>query len=355
MKKGAAAALLLAVGLRLALYAGLGDELEGWLKNSDGRMISASLNIELGAPETEVNTENEQEMGAEYIPSVLSAPAEDSVQNNPTADTEALPEETAPPEPVTPDNGAEVCPTTDIGPEIDNDTSFEIDVGSLMSQGLSQKLIKDQPQILIIHTHGSEAYKPDGADQYTETDPSRTDDTNYNVVRIGDELAAGLESYGLNVLHDRELYDYPSYTGSYTRSGEAVERYLSEYPTIAVVIDVHRDAIGSGDVIYKTVADLQGKSSSQVMLLVGTGENGLPHPYWQENLKLALAMQQAVNKKYPTLARPLEIKPERYNQQLTKGSMILEVGSNGNTLREALCAAALFADAVGPMLAGLVE
>jgi stage II sporulation protein P len=152
------------------------------------------------------------------------------------------------------------------------------------------------------------------------------------------------------VIHDREIYDYPSYTGSYSRSGEAVEEYLAEYPSIAVVIDLHRDALGSGEVVYKTMAAVEGEGSSQVMLLVGTGESGLSHPNWEENLKLALYLQQAMIDDYPTLARPITVTPERYNQHLSVGSLLLEVGRSGNTLQEALCAVRLFADAAGPAL-----
>lgn len=341
MKKGIAAAVLMAAGMRLAMYAGLGDEVEKWLAGSDGRIISASLNFELGAPGETPSAENTPSAEVmEFVPAVVT------VQPSESPAPEPSPEPTA--------AGELIEPITEVGVEIDNDTSYEADPSVLLAEGLSQTLKADSPHILIIHTHGSEAYKPDAMDSYEATEDSRTTDTNYNVVRVGDELAKALEGYGLKVIHDREMYDYPSYTGSYTRSAAAIENYLEQYPDIAVVIDLHRDAIGSGDVVYKTVASLEGKNSSQVMLLVGTGENGLTHPGWRENLKLALAMQRAMEAKYPTLARPLALKKERYNQQLTSGSMILEVGSNGNTLQEALCAVRLFAECAGPVLASLV-
>ena len=249
-----------------------------------------------------------------------------------------------------------VLPTTIAGGMvINNDTSYDVDLEVLLESGPSQKLPANGVQILIIHTHTSEAYTPDGTDDYMQTDNYRTEDTRYNIVRVGDELTACLESYGLNVLHDRESYDYPSYTGSYSRSGAAIEKHLAEHPEIAIVLDVHRDAIGDGDVVYKTMAELSGQPCSQVMLLAGTGENGLSHPNYMENLKLALYLQKAVVDSRPTLARPIALKKERYNQQLTTGSLILEVGSNGNTLDEALRAVRLFADAVAPALTELVE
>lgn len=250
----------------------------------------------------------------------------------------------------------EIRPTTISGGlAISNSTSFEPDLPALLAEGTGVTLPSDGPQILIIHTHGCEAYAQDTFDKYEESDTSRTLDNEHNVIRVGDELSSCLEEFGLNVIHDRGIYDYPSYTGSYGRSQAAVESYLAQYPDIAIVIDLHRDALGSGDVIYKTVAKVDGETSSQLMLLVGTGENGLAHPNWQENLKLAVSLQQAVYSKYPTLARPIALKQERYSQHLTTGSLILEVGSSGNTLKEALSAVRLFADAIGETLISMVE
>ncbi len=236
-----------------------------------------------------------------------------------------------------------------------NDTAYEIDPGAILAEGPGLRLPAEGPQILIMHTHGSEAYTPAGLDRYDASDANRTQDPRYSVIRVGDELAERLEEQGLRVLHDREIYDYPSYTGSYSRSGEAVARYLERYPEIAVVIDLHRDALGADGVVYKTMAEEEGTVASQVMLLVGSDESGLEHPNWRSNLSLALYLQQAAATAHPTLMRPVSLVPQRYNQQLTGGSLILEVGSSGNTLQEALSAIRLFAGAVGPALLALAE
>ena len=217
------------------------------------------------------------------------------------------------------------------------------------------RLPAEGSQILIVHTHGSEAYTPAGLDRYEPSDSHRTEDTNCSVVRVGDELAAVWEEAGLRVRHDREIYDYPSYTGSYSRSGAAVEAALAEEPGIAVVIDLHRDALGSGDVTYKIMAEESGVVASQLMLLVGTDASGLEHPNWRSNLALALYLQEAAGRKHPTLMRPVELVAQRYNQHLTTGSLILEVGSSGNTLQEALAAIRLFADGAAPALLALAE
>ena len=174
-------------------------------------------------------------------------------------------------------------------------------------------------------------------------------------MRIGDELTAIFEAEGISVIHDREIYDYPSYTGSYGRSGAAVEAYLAQYPDIEVVIDVHRDALGTGEVVYKTMAEENGVVASQVMMLAGTDESGLDHPNWRENLSLVLYLQNAVNSAYPTLMRPVTLVPQRYNQNLAPGMFILEVGCSGNTLQEALAGVRLYAKAAAPALLKLGE
>lgn len=241
------------------------------------------------------------------------------------------------------------------GIRIDNATNYAVDTAQLLTEGPELTLAAGQPQILIIHTHSSEAYTMDDFDVYEASDNSRTQDAKYNVIRVGDVLTDALRKHGLVVIHDREIYDYPSYTGSYTRTGESIEQYLAKYPSIKIVIDVHRDAIGSGDVVYKTVAEDEDTPCAQTMFVVGSNASGLEHPNWEQNLKLALYLQASIHLAHPTLQRPIKLVQERYNQQLTTGSLILEVGSNGNTLAEALNAIEFFAEAAGPALAALVE
>ena len=281
-----------------------------------------------------------------------------------SAQTKFIAPETSPsPEP-SPETGPQqeesaaedILPTTISGGlSIRNETSYPIDIAAVLAQGPDVRLSADEPQILIIHTHSSEAYTPAGLDRYEASDTCRTEDTEYNIVRIGDELTALLTEAGLNVIHDRGIYDYPSYTGSYSRSGAAVEQYLADYPSIGIVIDMHRDALGSDGVVYKTMAEESGVCASQIMLLSGTDESGLENPNWRSNLALALYLQEAVSRRHGTLMRPVNLVPQRYNLHLTRGSLIMEVGSSGNTLQEALAAIRLFADAAAPALLELVE
>ena len=245
--------------------------------------------------------------------------------------------------------------TIEGGMRIKNETGYWVDAAQILAEGPGLTLPAEGPQILIIHTHASEAYTQAGADRYAASDNGRTEDTQFNVVRIGDELTEILTEAGLNVVHDRGIYDYPSYTGSYARAEAAIAQYLDSFPDIRVVLDIHRDALGSGDVVYKTMAEEEGNVASQIMLLVGTDESGLEHPFWRGNLAFALYLQNAVNSTFPTLMRPVLLVSQRYNQQLTPGSLIVEVGSSGNTLREALAAIRLFGRAVAPALQDMVE
>jgi len=280
---------------------------------------------------------------AEVPTPVLTAPADES-DTEPPAQTQL------------PVLGQEEIKETTItgGLTIKNETSYIIDIPALLSAGTDIVLSPASPQILIIHTHSSEAYTPAGLDRYEASDTHRTEDKEFNIIRVGDELAAIYEDAGLNVIHDRGIYDSPSYTGSYNRSGAAVEEYLSRYPDISVVIDMHRDALGANGVVYKTMAEEEGVCASQVMLLSGSDASGLEHPNWRSNLSLALYLQNAVNSAYPTLMRPVSLVPQRYNQHLSRGSLILEVGSDGNTLQEALAAIRLFGKATAPALSELI-
>ena len=121
------------------------------------------------------------------------------------------------------DNGETVLETTISGGlSIKNETQYWVDAAQIIETGPELTLTEGEPQILVIHTHSSEAYTQAGLDHYEASDTNRTEDTNYNIVRIGDELTDILTGAGLNVIHDRGIYDYPSYTGSYNRSGAAI-------------------------------------------------------------------------------------------------------------------------------------
>ena len=250
-----------------------------------------------------------------------------------------------PPEAEEPE-GREITPA--LSPSDLHSTSrLTIDQHALLREGWSYTIPGEGPQVLILHTHSCEAYTPEGTDVYEESGDFRTLDESQSVIAVGDCLAQALEARGFGVLHDRSLYDYPAYNGAYDRSGEAVRQLLELNPGIRIVIDLHRDSLGGRRTEYLLP---DGAESAQVMLLLTTGENGLYHPNWRENLKLGLELQNRMELDYPGLARPLYLSPARYNQHLSPGSLLLEVGTDANTLAEAKRAVLLFADCLGQVL-----
>ena len=252
-----------------------------------------------------------------------------------------LPEASPPPQPAS-------TAATRALPSVHSGGKAQVDYRSLLEAGWDYIPAPDGPQVLILHTHSCEAYTPDPGEPAVNDD-FRTLNTDYSVVAVGDTLTQTLERMGFTVVHDRELYDYPAYNGAYDRSGAAVEDWLEEYPSIRVVIDLHRDSLGGKRTEYLLP---DGTRSAQVMLLLTTGENGLYHPDWKQNLTLGLEIQSEMEYRYPGLARPLYLSPARYNQHLSTGSFLAEIGTEANSLAEAKRAAALLGECFGAVLEG---
>ena len=287
-------------------------------------------------------------------------PEEDGETQAPTV----VPVEETPVEPAAPlaaDNGVPaktLIPTDPSGYTIcgrvyiSNSTAHELSISELQKP-FAAALGESEPQVLILHTHGSEAYTPvPGTEGIVWSGDYRTTDYRYNVVRVGDEMAEVLGEAGISVLHDRTLYDYPNYTGAYDRALAAIQTYLEKYPSIRFVLDVHRDAIedGQGNQ-YKAVSEVEGVGiPAQMSLVMGSDGSGLEHPNWLENLRLAAAVQQDVLEHYPTLMRPVLLRNSRYNQHATTGSLLLEVGAAGNSPEEAVLAGRLFAERFAAVL-----
>ena len=231
-----------------------------------------------------------------------------------------------------------------------NHTDYRPDIAALLSSAPPLDGSKEGPHILIFHSHATEAYTMDGTDLYEESDSYRTLNTRQNMVRIGEEMKAIFEAAGLEVIHDTTLYDYPSYNEAYNRSGAGVAKWLEQYPSIQLVMDVHRDALAAADgTIYKTVAGTV-KDCAQVMLVMGSDAMGQYHPNWEVNLSQAVAIQNALAEKWSTLTRPLVLRTSRFNQQLSDGMILVEIGTHGNTLQEAINAARIFARTVADMM-----
>ena len=234
-----------------------------------------------------------------------------------------------------------------VGDVFIKNTSRQTVEGIAFDGTFAAKLGQDAPQVLILHTHGSEAYTMPEGQEYVSTGTFRTADGSVSVIRVGDEIAAALSQHGISVLHDRALYDDPEYNGAYYRAEDAIEAYLEKYPSISFILDVHRDALEDKAGHQYKVITREDPSCAQVSLVMGSSWEG-----WQENLKLAVAVQQHLTEQYPTLMRPVTVRNSDYNEYFTPGSLLVEVGAAGNSLDEALAAARLFAHGFAEVVTG---
>ena len=269
---------------------------------------------------------------------IITVPVEETPLDAPSSTDNGVPARTLVP---TDPSGYTVCGRA----YISNSTDHVLSVTEL-GEPFDAELTDGEPQILILHSHGSEAYTPANSAGVVWSGDHRTTDSRYNVVKVGDEMAEVFSQSGISVLHDRTLYDYPNYSGAYDRSLAAIQSYLAQYPSIHFILDIHRDAIedGQGNE-YKVVSNIDGVgTAAQLTLVVGSDGSGLTHPNWMENLKLAVAIQQDVLTEYPTLMRPILLRNSRYNQHATTGSLLVEVGAAGNSPEEAALAGRLFAE-----------
>ncbi len=237
---------------------------------------------------------------------------------------------------------------------LNNQTTYSIDINEMLNAPLGIDMSQAGPKILILHTHATEAFSPDGAETYAVGTSDRSQDTTQNVVRVGAEMAQVFQENGIEVLHDKKLHDYPSYNGSYENSLATAQWYTNRYPSIQMVLDVHRDAIVYDDgTKAKVVTEINGKRASQVMLVVGTDYSGLTHPNWRKNMQLAVQLQRYTVQKYPYLMRSVNLRKERFNGHTTNGSMILEIGTSGNSLEESVYSGRLMAECISGFLKGL--
>ncbi len=218
---------------------------------------------------------------------------------------------------------------------IRNHTSYKLDIEKLRKESLKLGSSKKNTQAIILHTHTSEAYSPSAKNTYTPSDPYRTENPKYNVVKVGEELNTQLSKLGIKAAHDTTIHDYPTYTGSYKRSLQTAIKNMKQYPNAKIVLDIHRDAYGGQGEKLRTAVKIGNTEAAKLMFVVGTDQMGLEHDNWRENLKFVIKLQENANKLYPGLCKEIDLRTERFNQHVAPGAIIIEVGSTGNTLEEA--------------------
>lgn len=234
-----------------------------------------------------------------------------------------------------------------------SDCGYYPDLTPLLLQPLIWDLLQQSPTVLIVHSHACESYTRQEGENYTELANCRTTDPNYNMVAVGDMLARLLEERGISVIHDRQLHDADSYAAAYSNSRASVEKWLQQYPGICLVLDLHRDAAteANGD-RYATSATVDGKSAAQFMLVVGTDYRSGNHAFWQENLALALKLQVLLEQCAPGITRATSLRGSHFNQDLSVGSLLIEVGASGNTRAEVANSLPVLADAIAALAQG---
>ena len=229
---------------------------------------------------------------------------------------------------------------------IKTNSTLEPDVEDLITQPLGWNLAGEEPTVLILHTHATESYTKSPGEDYLESSTYRTLDENYNMLSIGDYLVRLLEAGGIQAIQDRTLHDYPSYSGSYNHARKSIAAYLEEYPSIQLVLDLHRDASGDNHNQMRTFATVNGLPSAQLMLVVGSNGTGLTHPDWEQNLALGLKLHTQLERIAPGVTRYVNLRAQRFNQDLSSGALIVEIGAAGNTHAEALVATEVLARAI---------
>ena len=220
------------------------------------------------------------------------------------------------------------------------------DAGDLIQRPLNWDLTGEEPTVLIYHTHATESYTPQPGERYQESSPYRTLSDQYNMVSIGDRVAELLEAGGVKVIHDRELHDYPDYNTSYNSSRASVQSYLAQYPSIQLVLDIHRDASGDNNNQMTTSATVDGAPSAQIMLVSAIGTDSRPVPRWRENLAMGLKLQTQLERTAPGITRYVNLRASRFNQDLSTGAILVEIGAAGDTHDKAMKAAEVLAEAI---------
>ena len=235
--------------------------------------------------------------------------------------------------------------------------NFDIEQEFNTRPNIDVELNSTAPQVLILHTHTTESFAHGYNGKFPASYNFRSLDESRNIVAIGAVIANILNENGINTVHSRALHDYPVFSGAYARSEITAKYYLEKYPSIEIILDIHRDSIGRSDgTRVRPLANINGRNTAQIMLINGAQYGRTTTmPNYRENLRLGLRIQESMESNFPGLSRPLMFNDLRYNQHLVNGAILVEVGSEVNTFSEAVQAAEFFARSLVPVLESLAE
>ena len=303
----------------------INEEIENADESFETKILNTMLNLELGVLNIKETNKKEEEISENIEQKEIKMSEENKEDKNLELAKEDVKTEIITKEPI-----ADSYTQKYKGVKIKNETSYD-----LTDEDLNPNSLKiDKKNIIIFHTHTCESYTESKEYKYNPTGNFRTTDLKYSVARVGDELTNYLKKYSFNIVHDKTYHDYPSYTGSYSRSLATVSKLLKS-TSADIIIDLHRDAIGSNS-SYAPTVKIGEDECAQIMFVMGSDGGGLNHPNWKNNLKFAVRIQEIANKEYPDLFKPIILRNSRYNQHLGKAACIIEVGATGNTLEQCL-------------------
>ncbi|MBQ9941758.1 MAG: stage II sporulation protein P [Christensenellaceae bacterium] len=209
--------------------------------------------------------------------------------------------------------------------------------------------VKKGINVLIYHTHTTEAYRQTDDCTYVESGQSRTAEADRNIQRVGEELKTQLEALGFGVIHDTTDHEPPKLATAYSRSEVTMLANKEKYPDIDLFIDLHRDA-ANVQTQQDDVVTVDGQRCARIMCVVGKGEKYDQKPNWQANYSLAQAVCAELEGARKGFTRPIRLKPGRYNQHISDMCLLIEVGHNANTLGEALCSMPHLAKAIADVV-----
>lgn len=232
--------------------------------------------------------------------------------------------------------------------ELSNETPYELNMEELLAMErvippadeLYELYGEDAPLVLILHTHGTEAFSDSAANDY------RSNDITKNIVSLGTVIADKLNSSGINTLHSTTMFDEDDFTMAYYNASIEIRKTLEQYPSISYIIDIHRDSIESDGVYIAPATEAPDGSTAQMMFVIGTDYGGSGHTTWRNNLSLAARLQTELNNNTPQLMRSINLRSASFNEQYSDGSLLLEIGACASSHEEVSRSAEKFADAL---------
>lgn len=237
-----------------------------------------------------------------------------------------------------------------------NETDYIPDFEALAQRKLDLiggESVGADPLVLVLHTHTRESYFDENSSltEGTISDKTYSTDREKNMLAVGKVLCEVLSQNGISALHCTvDHMQGGMLQGSYARAEDSIAAYKKQYPSIRLVIDLHRDAVLTSDGEYVKSSSPGDEATAQIMPVVGSNRNGTQYSQWEDNLALALRLRAILNQTVLGICRPVYLRSSSYNQELVPYALLIEVGTGGNSLEEAKRTARILGDALSVLI-----